>query len=281
MKIQITSDSTCDLSPALLERFHVATIPLYVVKDGVAYRDGVDITPSQIFAHVAAGGALCSTSAVSEADYEDFFARMLKDCDGLVHVTISSKMSACYQNACNAAKRFEHVQIVDSMNLSTAQGLVVLSGAELALQGAMDEKQIAQQMRNIVPKVDASFIPESLDYLRKGGRCSAVAALGANLLSIKPCIEVHDGAMGVAKKYRGAFEKTLRNYIRERLEGNDTLDLSRLIITHTTVADGVVDMVREEVLRCQPFAEILVTTAQCTISCHCGPNTLGILYIHK
>lgn len=281
MKIQITSDSTCDLSPALLERFHVATIPLYVVKDGVAYRDGVDITPSQIFAHVAAGGALCSTSAVSEADYEDFFARMLKDCDGLVHVTISSKMSACYQNACNAAKRFEHVQIVDSMNLSTAQGLVVLSGAELALQGAMDEKQIAQQMRNIVPKVDGSFIPESLDYLRKGGRCSAVAALGANLLSIKPCIEVHDGAMGVAKKYRGAFEKTLRNYIRERLEGNDTLDLSRLIITHTTVADGVVDMVREEVLRCQPFAEILVTTAQCTISCHCGPNTLGILYIHK
>lgn len=281
MKIQITSDSTCDLSPALLERFHVATIPLYVVKDGVAYRDGVDITPGQIFAHVAAGGALCSTSAVSEADYEDFFARMLKDCDGLVHVTISSKMSACYQNACNAAKRFEHVQIVDSMNLSTAQGLVVLSGAELALQGAMDEKQIAQQMRNIVPKVDASFIPESLDYLRKGGRCSAVAALGANLLSIKPCIEVHDGAMGVAKKYRGAFEKTLRNYIRERLEGNDTLDLSRLIITHTTVADGVVDMVREEVLRCQPFAEILVTTAQCTISCHCGPNTLGILYIHK
>lgn len=281
MKIQITSDSTCDLSPALLERFHVATIPLYVVKDGVAYRDGVDITPSQIFAHVAAGGALCSTSAVSEADYEDFFARMLKDCDGLVHVTISSKMSACYQNACNAAKRFEHVQIVDSMNLSTAQGLVVLSGAELALQVAMDEKQIAQQMRNIVPKVDASFIPESLDYLRKGGRCSAVAALGANLLSIKPCIEVHDGAMGVAKKYRGAFEKTLRNYIRERLEGNDTLDLSRLIITHTTVADGVVDMVREEVLRCQPFAEILVTTAQCTISCHCGPNTLGILYIHK
>lgn len=281
MKIQITSDSTCDLSPALLERFHVATIPLYVIKDGVAYRDGVDITPSQIFAHVAAGGALCSTSAVSEADYEDFFARMLKDCDGLVHVTISSKMSACYQNACNAAKRFEHVQIVDSMNLSTAQGLVVLSGAELALQGAMDEKQIAQQMRNIVPKVDGSFIPESLDYLRKGGRCSAVAALGANLLSIKPCIEVHDGAMGVAKKYRGAFEKTLRNYIRERLEGNDTLDLSRLIITHTTVADGVVDMVREEVLRCQPFAEILVTTAQCTISCHCGPNTLGILYIHK
>lgn len=281
MKIQITSDSTCDLSASLLERFHVATVPLYVIKDGASYRDGVDITPSQIFAHVAAGGALCSTSAVSETDYEEFFARMLKDCDGLVHVTISSKMSACYQNACNAAKRFEHVQIVDSMNLSTAQGLVVLHGAELAQQGTMDERQIAQQMRDIVPKVDASFIPEKLDYLRKGGRCSAVAALGANLLSIKPCIEVHDGAMGVAKKYRGTFEKTLRNYIHERLEGNDTLDLSRLIITHTTVADGVVDMVREEALRYQPFAEVLVTTAQCTISCHCGPNTLGILYIHK
>ena len=249
--------------------------------DGVSYRDSVDITTEQIFAHVAAGGALCSTSAVSENDYNEFFARELQDCDGLVHVTLSSKMSACYQNACNAARRFEHVQVVDSLNLSSAQGLIVMEGAELAQDQTLDEVQIAQRMREIVPKVDGSFVLENLEYLRKGGRCSTVAALGANLLGIKPCIEVHNGQMGVAKKYRGAYEKALRNYVRERLEGNDTLRTHRIMITHTPVDDGIVEMVRDEILQYQPFAEILPTDARGTISCHCGPNTLGILYIHK
>ena len=263
MKIKITSDSTCDLTQELLDRFHIATVPLYVIMDGVSYRDSVDITTEQIFAHVAAGGALCSTSAVSENDYIEFFTRELQDCEGLVHVTLSSKMSVCYQNACNAARRFEHVQVVDSLNLSSAQGLIVMEGAELAQDQTLDEVQIAQE------------------YLRKGGRCSTVAALGANLLGIKPCIEVHNGQMGVAKKYRGAYEKALRNYVRERLEGNDTLRTHRIMITHTPVDDGIVDMVRDEILQYQPFAEVLPTDARGTISCHCGPNTLGILYIHK
>ena len=205
MKIKITSDSTCDLTQELLDRFHIDTVPLYVIMDGVSYRDSMDITTEQIFAHVAAGGALCSTSAVSENDYIEFFTRELQDCDGLVHVTLSSKMSVCYQNACNAARRFEHVQVVDSLNLSSAQGLIVMEGAELAQDQTLDEVQIAQRLREIVPKVDGSFVLEDLEYLRKGGRCSTVAALGANLLGIKPCIEVHNGQMGVAKKYRGAY----------------------------------------------------------------------------
>ena len=281
MKIKITSDSTCDLTQELLDRFHIATVPLYVIMDGVSYRDSVDITTEQIFAHVAAGGALCSTSAVSENDYIEFFTRELQDCDGLVHVTLSSKMSACYQNACNAARRFEHVQVVDSLNLSSAQGLIVMEGAELAQDSSLDEVQIAQRLREIVPKVDGSFVLENLEYLRKGGRCSTVAALGANMLGIKPCIDVHNGQMGVAKKYRGTYEKALRNYVRERLEGNDTLRTHRIMITHTPVDDGIVEMVRDEILQYQPFAEILPTDARGTISCHCGPNTLGILYIHK
>ena len=281
MKIKITSDSTCDLTQELLDRFHIDTVPLYVIMDGVSYRDSVDITTEQIFAHVAAGGALCSTSALSENDYIEFFTRELQDCEGLVHVTLSSKMSVCYQNACNAARRFEHVQVVDSLNLSSAQGLIVMEGAELAQDQTLDEVQIAQRLREIVPKVDGSFVLEDLEYLRKGGRCSTVAALGANLLGIKPCIEVHNGQMGVAKKYRGAYEKALRNYVRERLEGNDTLRTHRIMITHTPVDDGIVDMVRDEILQYQPFAEVLPTDARGTISCHCGPNTLGILYIHK
>lgn len=281
MKIKITSDSTCDLTPELLKRFHIAISPLYVIKDGVAYRDSIDITPDEIFAHVAAGGSLCSTAAVSETDYEAFFARELEGYDGLVHTTISSEMSSCYQNACVVAKKFKNVEVVDSRNLSSAQGLLVMEGAEMAARGDMTARQIADAMRALTPKVDASFVVDDLTYLRKGGRCSTAAALGANLLSIKPCIEVRDGNMLVTKKYRGHYDKALRAYVHERLADNDTLRLHRIMITHTPVPDGIVDMVRQEVLACQPFAEVLETQALGTVACHCGPHTLGILYIHK
>ena len=281
MKIRITSDSTCDLTPTLLERFHIAVSPLYIIKDGVSYRDQVDITTDEIFAHVEAGGNLCSTAAVSESDYQEFFARQLEGYDGLVHFTISSDMSVCYQNACNSAKKFKNVHVVDSRNLSSAQGLLVMEAAEMAEKGTLDAAEIAQAVRALAPKVDASFCVDRLNYLRKGGRCSAVAALGANLLNIKPCIEVRNGNMLVAKKYRGHYDHVLREYVHERLAGNDTLDLKRIMITHTPVDDGIVDMVRQEILSCQPFAEILETEALGTVACHCGPHTLGILYMHK
>ncbi|MBQ9195713.1 MAG: DegV family protein [Clostridia bacterium] len=281
MKIRITSDSTCDLTPELLNRFHVAVSPLYIIKDGVSYRDQVDITTDEIFAHVEAGGSLCSTAAVSQSDYEEFFAQNLAGYDGLVHFTISSDMSACYQNACNVARKLKNVQVVDSRNLSTGQGLLVMEAAELAERGDMDAAQIAEAVRALVPKVDASFCVDRLNYLRKGGRCSAVAALGANLLNIKPCIEVREGNMLVAKKYRGHYDHVLREYVHERLAGNETLNLKRIMITHTPVDDGIVDMVRQEILACQPFAEVLETFALGTVACHCGPHTLGILYMHK
>lgn len=281
MRVKITSDSTCDLTPELLRRFDISVCPLYIIKDGVSYRDGVDITPADIFAHVEAGGSLCSTAAVSEADYEEFFTREMAGYDGLVHVTISSEMSACYQNACNVARRMKNVHVVDSRNLSSAQGLIVMEGAEMAQKGEMTAAEIAQAMRALTPKVDASFCVDRLEYLRKGGRCSTAAALGANLLSIKPCIEVREGSMLVAKKYRGHYDRVLKEYVHERLTGNDTLRLHRIMITHTPVPDGIVDMVKQEILNCQPFAEILETEALGTISCHCGPHTLGILYIHK
>lgn len=255
-------------------------VPLYVIKDGVAYRDSVDITCTEIFAHVAAGGALCTTSAVSQSEYEDFFTKELEGYDGLVHISLSSEMSCCHQNALVAAEKFKNVQVVDSRNLSSGQGLVVIRGAELAAKGDMTAKEIAEELRSFAAKVDASFIVDKLDYLRKGGRCSAVAALGANLLSIKPCIEVHDGKMGVSKKYRGTFQKVLRSYVRERL-ADDTIDDSRIFITRTPVDDAVVEQVRAEVNACRTFGEIIDSDAKCVISCHCGPNTLGILYVHK
>ena len=281
MKIRITSDSTCDLTPALLERFHIGVCPLYIIKDGVSYRDQVDITTADIFAHVDAGGALCSTAAVSENDYEEFFSQQLEGYDGLVHFTISSSMSSCYQNACVVAKKMKNVHVVDSRNLSSGQGLLVMEAAEMAQRGDLDAAQIADAVRALRPKVDASFCVDRLNYLRKGGRCSAVAALGANLLNIKPFIEVRDGGMLVAKKYRGHYDHVLKEYVHERLAGNDTLNLKRIMLTHTPVEDGIVDMVRQEILACQPFAEILETEALGTVACHCGPHTLGILYLHK
>ncbi|MBQ9343439.1 MAG: DegV family protein [Clostridia bacterium] len=281
MKIKITSDSTCDLTPELLKRFDISICPLYVIMDGVSYRDGIDITTDQIFAHVAEGGSLCSTAAVSEDDYKHFFARELEGYDGLVHITISSEMSACYQNALRAARKFENIHVVDSRNLSSAQGLLVMEGAEMAQRGDMTAEEIGKALRELAPKIDGSFVVDRLEYLRKGGRCSTAAALGANLLAIKPCIEVRDGNMLVAKKYRGKYDHILREYVHERLAGNETLRLHRIMVTHTPVPDGIVDLVKEEIRACQPFAEILETEALGTIACHCGPHTLGILYIHK
>lgn len=281
MKVRITSDSTCDFSPEQQERFHVGIVPLYVVKNGVAYRDSVDITCDEIFAHVAAGGALCTTSAVSQSEYEDFFARETEGYDGLVHINLSSEMSSCHQNAVVAAEKFKNVHVVDSRNLSSGQGLIVIRGAELAEKGEMTAEEIAADLRAFANKVDASFVVDKLDYLRKGGRCSAAAALGANLLSIKPCIEVRDGKMGVSKKYRGSFKKALRMYVRERLANDDTIDTTRIFITHTPVEDDVLESVKEEVNACRQFDEVLEADAKCVISCHCGPNTLGVLYVHK
>lgn len=283
MNIKITADSTCDLSPELLEKYNITISPLYVVKNGVALADGREICPQDIYDHVAAGGELCSTAAVSVADYQEFFAARLAECDALVHFHISAEMSCCYQNACIAAEDFPgRVFPVDSRNLSTGIALLVLQAAELAAAGELTAAEIAQRMNEQQGKLNVSFLVDTLAYLRKGGRCSAVAALGANLLSLKPCIEVKNGKMGVGKKYRGTMEKCLKQYIKERLEGADDVDTRRIFITESGgFSDEVIEAVRAEILRCQPFAEVLHTRAGCTISSHCGPGTLGILYCRK
>ena len=282
MKIKISADSTCDLSQELIEKYNIGITPLYVVKDGVALKDGVEITPQEIYAHVAAGGDLCSTAAVSVSDYIEYFSRELEDCDEIVHLHISSDMSACYQNACLAAAELGHVYPVDSRNLSTAIALLVLAGADMAREGAMSGQEIQAALNGLRDKLDTSFLVDTLAYLRKGGRCSAVAALGANLLSLKPCIEVHDGKMGVAKKYRGTMQKCLLQYVHDRLAGRDDIDTKRIFITDSNgFTDEQREEIKAEVLRCQNFEEVYFTRAGGTISCHCGPGTLGILYLHK
>jgi DegV family protein with EDD domain len=281
MHIRISSDSTCDLSPKYLEDHQVELQRLYTMMGSKTYRDGADITPADIFYHVAAGGDLCSTAANNVSDYRGLFQRLLPTCDALIHICISADFSSCYQNACVAAQEFENVYVVDSRNLSTGHGHIVCEAVKLAEAGTYTPQEIVEKLEALTGRVEASFLLDRLDYMRKGGRCSAVVALGANLLHLKPCIEVVDGKMQVGKKYRGHFESCILNYVRDRLEGRKDVEYERIFITHTPVADGLVEAVREAISAYAPFTEIIETEAGCTVSCHCGPGTLGILFLRK
>lgn len=280
MNIKITADSTCDLSPELIHKYDIEIIPLCVIKEGQPYRDGVNITSKDIFEHVENGGELCTTSALNVSEYQEVFAELSPKYDAVIHIGISNGFSSCIQNATIAAGEFGNVYAVDSRNLSTGSGHVVIKAAELA-QSGMAPQEIVDYLNEFTARVEASFVIDKLDYLKKGGRCSSLAVLGANLLNLKPCIEVRDGAMHVAKKYKGSFEKCLLRYVKDRLEGRTDIDTGRIFITHPACSDEVVEMVRQEVEKIMHFDEVLITRAGCTVSSHCGPNTLGILFVRK
>jgi DegV family protein with EDD domain len=280
MNIKILSDSTCDLSPELVKQFDITLVPLTIVKADEQFKDGVTITPAEIFAHVAAGGNLCSTSANSVGEYEDEFAKYAPLYDGVLHINLGSGFSSCYQNACIAAQDFDNVKVVDSRNLSTGQGLVVLEACKLAKECASLE-ELHEKVQAFTEKVEASFLVDKLVYLAKGGRCSAVAALGANLLNLKPCIDVKDGKMGVSKKYRGKYHKCLADYVKERLADRDDIRRDVLFVTTTGVAEEEYGAVMAAVAEHGHFETKYETTAGCTVSCHCGPGTLGVLFVRK
>lgn len=280
MKIKVISDSTCDLSAQLLSDNNITLAPLNVIKDDVEFKDGITITPEDIFNHVAAGGALCSTAANSIGEYADLFEQFSGDYDGILHITIGSGFSACYQNACLAAEDYPNVRVIDSQNLTSGQGLIVLKACELA-KNATDLDELAEAVRAFTEKVESSFLIEKLDYLVKGGRCSAAAALGANLLNLKPCIEVKAGKMVVGKKYRGNFAKCIASYIKERLEGREDIDRDTVFVTKTLLSTECYDAAMSAVHTYGMFNHVYETTAGCTISCHCGPGTIGILLVRK
>ena len=280
MRIKVTSDSTCDLDAALLEKYDISLARLIVMKGGEGYIDGTTITPADIFAHVAGGGDLCSTAALGVGDYQDLFARYTSDYDAIIHINISSDLSSSYQNACIAASEFDNVRVIDSRNLSTGQGLVVLAACDLR-ETCADLDELCAKLVDLTDRVESSFVLDRLDYMVKGGRCSSAAALGANLLNLKPCIEVRNGKLGVVKKYRGSYAKCLANYVKDRLDGRDDLDTKRLFVTRTPVSDEAYSAVMEAVEKYGNFEEVYQTTAGCTVSCHCGPGTLGVLFIRK
>ena len=280
MNIKIISDSTCDLPVELREQNNISTYPLTIIKDGESFKDNVTITPADIFAHVAAGGSLCSTAAGSPADYQELFSQYADKYDGILHISLGANFSCSYQNACLAAMEFDNVKVVDSQNLSTGQGLVVMYACKLA-QTCESLEQLQADVQAYTERVEASFLLDRLDYMVKGGRCSSAAALGANLLNLKPCIEVKGGKMGVVKKYRGNYAKCLGNYVKDRLDARDDLVGDLLFLTYTPVSDQCLDAVKEAISTYGKFDTMVEGQAGCTVSCHCGPGTLGVLFVRK
>lgn len=278
--IIIASDSTTDLGAELIEKYGIKIIPLGVSMSGREYTDGVDITPDMIYENYEKTGELPKTSAVNIAEFEDFFETSTKGGSSVILFTISSQMSSTYHNACLAAENYDNVYVIDTKNLSTGGGLIVISACEMAKSG-MNAKDIADECNILSERVDASFVIDSLEFLYKGGRCSALAALGANLLKLKPCIVVREGKMSVGKKYRGAFASVLTQYVNDKLSETDDIELDHIFITHAGCDSFITDSVKEQVKNALPFKNIHFTQAGCTISSHCGRNTLGILFIRK
>ena len=281
--IKISCDSTADLSPELYERYNIAKLPLYINIAGREYMDGVDLTSEELFKLVDETGELPSTAAQSIDDFLKYLGGIREQNPGaeIIHFTISSAFSTTYNVACLAARELEGVYIIDSRNLSSGIGQSVIEACEMAARGmeAAEIKRVIEE--EIIPKVDTSFTLDTLKYMAKGGRCSTVAALGANLLQLKPCIEVVDGAMRVGKKYKGKYGRVVRQYVCDRLADIENIRPDRIFITSAHCSREYIDAAYEEVSKLNYFKEILVTEAACTVSSHCGPNTLGVLFIRK
>lgn len=279
-KIKITCDSTCDLTPELYARYDVTPVALGVCLGEDARQDGVDIVAQDIYDYVTRTGTLPTTTALSVGAYEDVFSKYVSEGYEVVHISLSSHLSSSNQNACIAAAEVGNVYVVDSLLLSTGSGHLVLLAAELRAAG-YTAKEIAEALESMKKKVDVSFVLQTLNYLHKGGRCSGVAAFGANLMNIRPEIQMTDGKLHVGKKYRGNMEKSILAYVRGRLEGREDVQTDRIFVTHSGVPEEIVEKVVALVKELQPFDEVYVTTAGSTISCHCGPNCLGVLFMKK
>ena len=279
-KVVIAGDSTLDLSPDLLNEYGIVIFPLGVNLGEKHFTDGVDIDPEMIYSHYEKTGELPKTTAINTADFEDFFRNHTANGEEIVLFTLSSEMSSTYANARLAAESFPGVFVVDTKNLSTGGGLLSIKAAELAAEGK-SASEIADICQSLTNKVDASFIIDNLEFLHKGGRCSAVAAFGANLLQLKPCIVVDGGKMSVGKKYRGKFSAVLDKYISDRLGDGSEIIKDHIFITHAGCDEEIYNACVDAVKKIIPDGTVHITRAGCTISSHCGRNTLGVLFIKK
>jgi len=280
--IILCADSTCDLSEELLEKYNVHILPMHVNLEDKTYTDGVDIGPDMIYDYYREHKVLPKTAALNMDEVLAFVTPFIEAGNDVLCVTLGSGLSTTYNSFRLAAMETDGLYVIDSNSLSTGFGHLVMAAGDRIAAG-MPVEQIVEEVQALSQKVEASFIVDNLEFLHKGGRCSAVAMLGANVLKLKPCIEVSNdgGKMGVSKKYRGTLERVLEEYVTDRLVGREDIRQDRIFITHSGISQERIDIVKAAVEKHMHFDDIYVTRAGCTISSHCGPNTLGILFVRK
>ncbi len=279
-KVIISTDSPADVPAAIAEKYGIAICPLHVILNGEDRLDGVNITTEEIFSNYKQTKSLPSTSAIPVGEYTEKFAELTADGSSVVHISLSSGVSSSHRNAAIAAEDFDGVYVVDSKLLTTGMSMLVLKAALMAESGTNAE-DIAKELEVMREKVDVSFILDNLEYLAKGGRCSAVTALGANILGIRPSLEMRDGKLGVCKKYRGKIDKVQLQYLKERLDSLTEVDDEVAFLTHSSATDAQVAEMLEVIKASGKFKEILTANAGCTISAHCGDNCIGFVALKK
>lgn len=277
MKICISAESTIDLPKSLLEAYDIKTIPFTVLLGEKAGFDG-EITPTEIFEYVDKTGVLPRTSAINEFQYSEYFKGLLKEYDAIIHFALSSEISSACSNALTVASELKNVYVVDSRSLSTGIALEAIYASKLAKQGATPE-EIVEKVKERIPYNQTSFVLATVDYLHKGGRCSSLAKLGAQLFRIRPQIIMADGKMSPGKKYMGKQLSCVENYVRDTLDQFNNPDKSIVFVTHSMATPDMVEEAKRQ-LKERGFENIIETTAGATISSHCGPKCLGILYLN-
>lgn len=279
--IKVTTDSTADLD-YLFKSEDIPYLPLHVQLDGKNFYDGVDIFCDDIFKKYEEKKLLPKTAASGIEEYVEFFDNVKKNGAGeIVHISISGELSASYNNASAAAKEVGGVYVIDSRSLSTGVGLLVLKAVDLNKEG-FSAAEIAEKVNALVPCVQASFVVDTMEFLHKGGRCSGLTALVANVLKIKPMLVLKGGKINVGQKYIGSLSKNITKYVEAIIKQYDTPDYRRIFITHTSCEPEIVEAVREKIREIAPqFKEIIETKAGATVTAHCGKGTLGILYINE
>jgi DegV family protein with EDD domain len=280
-KIIISADSTCDLGNDLKQRYHVHYYPYHIILGDRQFRDNVDITPPEIYDTWYRKKLLPKTAAISINEYYHYFKPWVEDGFQVIHLNLGSALSSSYQNCCIAAQNLGNVFPIDSCNLSAGTGLLAVEAAKRVAAG-MSAEQIQKEIASLIPHVHSSFVLDTLEFMHAGGRCSSVVALGANLLHLKPCIEVDNkrgGNMTVGKKYRGKLDDVLVKYVSDTLTLYKNLKLDHAFITHSGISSDYIKLVKKTVCSLTDFQEIHITTASCTISAHCGPNTLGLMFM--
>ena len=286
-KIVLSADTPCDVGEDLKARYQVSLYPLHIILDGKQYTDGLDITSAQLYEAWWKHKLLPRTAAINPEEYQSYFAAFLNQGYDVIHISLGSGISSSNANAqiaADALKDKGNVYVIDSCSLSTGFGLLVCEAGE-RIKAGMPAEQVAKEVSALTQDTRASFILDTLEFMRAGGRCSSIAQIGATLMNLKPTIIVKNdrqGSMVVGKKYMGKLAPSLMKYVDDQLKDRTDLVLDRVFVTHSGMDDpAIIEKVVARIRELQPFQEVFVTQASCTISCHCGPNTLGVLFLTK